>query len=121
MKVLLNNQTSFCRAIPTRRKEEFKEDIRNTKTELGTNEDYPILIPLKKAYDNYDTNNLIFEMDGFAHQFKGWEQQKLKPIPNVKNIVNVLTTQWERASSENDVGWGSSDFIVVMTDFHKMK
>lgn len=58
--------------------------------------------------DNFDTRKLIYEMDGFLYLYK-WGDSNTPPVisPNVKGIVNVLTTQWQH---DNGFGWGSPKF-----------
>lgn len=56
---------------------------------------------------DFNTQKLIYEMDGFEKMFD-WQQSPPKPIPNVKNIVNVLTTEWQHNDGE---GWGSPEFF----------
>lgn len=59
--------------------------------------------------NNYNTKKLIYEMDGFGKMFSGWEKDKPKPIPNIKNIVNVLTTEYQH---NKGAGWGSPQFFL---------
>ena len=58
---------------------------------------------------DFDTHKLIYEMDGFEKMFTGWDEKKPEPIPNVKNIVNVLTTEYQNTEK---VGWGSPEFYL---------
>ena len=57
---------------------------------------------------DFDTHNLIYEMDGFGKMFTGWEKNKPKRIPNIKNIVSVLTTEYQH---QNNAGWGYPEFF----------
>lgn len=59
--------------------------------------------------EDFNTKKLIYEMDGFEKMFTGWENKKPKPIANIKNIVNVLTTEYEYS---NGIGWGSPEFFL---------
>lgn len=59
--------------------------------------------------DNFDTKNLIYEMDGAGHLFQGWEKdEKVKAKPNLKDIVGVYTTQWQESAKNS---WGNPDFL----------
>ncbi len=56
---------------------------------------------------DFNTQKLIYEMDGFEKMFK-WDKNPPKPIKNVRNIVNVLTTEWQH---DYEHGWGSPEFL----------
>lgn len=57
---------------------------------------------------DFDTHKLIYEMDGFGKMFTGWEENNPKVIPNVKNITNIITTEYQHS---NGAGWGTPDFF----------
>ena len=59
--------------------------------------------------EDFNTRKLIYEMDGFIKMFTGWEMNNPKPIANIKNIVNVLTTEYQHS---NGTGWGSPEFFM---------
>ena len=48
-------------------------------------------------------------MDGFNKMFTGWEKNRPKPISNIKNIVSVLTTEYQH---RRDAGWGYPEFFL---------
>ena len=54
--------------------------------------------------DDYNTKKLIYEMDGFDHLYKWSDDAPPEISPNVKGIVNVLTTEWQHKD------WGSPKF-----------
>ena len=60
---------------------------------------------------DFDTKNLIYEMDGFPHLFN-WNKKPITPLKNIKNIVNVMTTEYEHnIKEENKTGWGHPAFF----------
>ncbi len=58
---------------------------------------------------DFDTRNLIYEMDGFSHLYH-WNT--MKPLENVKNIVSVLTTEYENDYGNHGAGWGHPEFLL---------
>ncbi len=77
---------------------------------------------------NFDKKNLIYEMDGFPHLFY-WNKKPIAPLENIKNIVNVLTTEYEHRRNEFEIdGWGypaffkhnglSEDELIIGTNNH---
>ena len=56
---------------------------------------------------DYDTKNLIYELDGAGDLFDNWDG-----IPtaksNIKDIVSVFTTQWQQDCKSS---WGNPDFL----------
>lgn len=59
--------------------------------------------------ENFDTGNLIYEMDGFSHLYN-WDT--MKRLENIKNIVSVLTTEYENNYGNNGAGWGHPEFLL---------
>ena len=57
--------------------------------------------------DKFNTKQLIYEMDGFAKMFTGWEKNNPIAIPNIKNIVIVLSTEYQHT---NNAGYGHVEF-----------
>jgi len=58
---------------------------------------------------NFDTKKLIYETLGFDKMYSGWEINKPKVNPNMKNIVNIATTEYEH---KNKAGWGYPEFYI---------
>lgn len=65
----------------------------------------------KLAFDikgkDFDTKNLVYEMDGFDKLFD-WSKHPPTPLKNVRNIISVLTTEYEH---DNGDGWGHPEFL----------
>lgn len=60
---------------------------------------------------DFNTKNLIFEMDGFSHLFT-WDKKPVTPLKNIRNIVSVLTTEYEHNNKEaSTTGWGHPAFF----------
>ena len=59
--------------------------------------------------EDFDTKKLIYETIGFKQMFTGWEVDKPKATPYVKDIVNVVTTEHEHSEK---AGWGYPDFYL---------
>lgn len=74
--------------------------------------------------EDFDTGNLIYEMDGFNELFD-WSKNPPKPLENVRGRVSVLTNEYQH---DNGLGWGhpkffektglSGDEIIMGTNNH---
>lgn len=58
--------------------------------------------------DDFNTKNLMYEMDGFWKMFTGWENNDPKVIPNLRNTVSILTTEYQH--QKDKVGYGYPEF-----------